>query len=46
MNNVNYDPRKFGVDAYGNLYPKSKIRPFYIRRLKKSPQPVGNKKKN
>ena len=22
MNNTNYDPEKFDVDEYGNLYPK------------------------
>lgn len=22
MNNVDYDPKKFDRDAYGNLYPK------------------------
>lgn len=41
MSMVNYDPKKFYVDEYGNLYPKKSTRPIVFKRLRKSPQPHG-----
>lgn len=41
MNKVNYDPKKFYCDEYGNLIPKKPVRPITFKRLKKSPQPSG-----
>jgi hypothetical protein len=44
MLKVNYDKRKFSVDAYGNLIPKFKqkgITHAQFKRLRKSPQPHG-----
>ncbi len=40
---VNYDKRKFTMDGYGNLYPKSKSEiAAYDKWLKESRKKLGN----
>ncbi len=49
MNNIDFDPRKFYVDSYGNLIPKRKqsglTNEQYRKLIAKSPQPRGKKEK-